>query len=373
MPQRPLRVGIISAAWGVQSHLPAWRSVEGVEVVAICTSRRETAEAAARDHGFARHFWDFRAMAEDADLDLIDCGTRPPLRYEMVKAAFAAGKHVYQGIPFAHNLAAARELNDLHRKSGKVAAVDAFIQAAPAMVYMKELIDQGEIGEIQGFNIRFDSGLFTEARTYTPGYAWFGDPASGASAMRNTGSHALHLLVHLLGPVSEIVSDQSLRLGEWKMEDGPAIKPEVPDTSYNIVRLRNGISGMLQTVWTMVDGPGFRIDVWGTKGRLAVVSTIFPQSYSCKLYRSDDVAFMVLNEHEIEVPERLKVLPGISVHADEPRMGVFPMASIFASILRELDGKGHASPDFEQALHVQEVVEAAAISSAERRWVTVGN
>ena len=371
MPQRPLRVGIISAAWGVQTHLPAWRAVDGVEVVAICTSRRETAEAAARDHGFARCFWDFRAMAEDPDIDLIDCGTRPPLRYEMVKAAFAAGKHVYQGIPFAQSLAAARELNELHRASGRVAAVDAFIQAAPAMVYMKELIDQGQIGDVQGFNIRFDSGLFTEARTYTPGYTWFAEPANGASAMRNTGSHALHLLVHLLGPVHEIVSDQSLRLREWKMDDGPAIKPEVPDTSYNLIRLRNGISGMLQTVWTMVDGPGFRIDVWGTKGRLAAVSTIFPQSYSCKLFRSDDVAFMVLDEHEIEVPERLKALPGISIHADEPRMGVFPMACIYASMLREMDGKGHASPDFAQALHVQEVVEAAAVSSAERRWVAV--
>jgi len=373
MPQRPLRVGIISAAWGVQAHLPAWRSVDGVEVVAICTSRRETAEAAARDHGFARCFWDYRAMAEDPGIDLIDCGTRPPLRYEMVKSAFAAGKHVYQGIPFAHTLAAARELKDLHRQSGKVAAVDAFIQTAPAMVYMRELIDQGEIGDIQGFHISFNIGLFTEARTYTPGYTWFADPANGASAMRNTGSHALHLLVHLLGPVAEIVSDQSLRLPQWRMEDGSPIKSEVPDTSYNIIRLRNGVSGMLETIWTMVDGPGFRIDIWGTKGRLAAVSTIFPQSYSCKLFRSADVAFMVLDEHEIEVPERLKALPGISVHADEPRMGVFPMASIYASMLREMDGKGRAAPDFEQALHVHEVVEAAAISSAERRWVTISS
>jgi len=372
MSRQPLRVGIISAAWGVQAHLPAWRSVDGIEVVAICTSRRETAEAAARDHGFARSFWDYRAMAEDPDIDLIDCGTRPQLRYDMVKCALNAGKHVYQGIPFAPNLAAARELKALRDQSGKVAAVDAFIQTAPAMVYMKELIDEGQIGDIHGFHVTFNSGLFTEKRTYTPGYTWFADPANGASAMRNTGSHALHLLVHLLGPVAEIVSDQSLRLKTWPQDDGTSITPEVPDTSFNILRLQSGLSGMLETVWTMVDGPGFRIDVWGTKGRLAAVSTIFPQSYSCKLYRSDDVAFMVLNEHEIEVPERLKSLPGISIHADEPRMGVFSMASIYASMLREVDGVGHAEPDFAQALHVHEVVEAAEVSSAERRWVTVG-
>jgi hypothetical protein len=38
------RAGIISANWGAMAHLPAWRGVPGVEVTAICTSRRETAE-----------------------------------------------------------------------------------------------------------------------------------------------------------------------------------------------------------------------------------------------------------------------------------------------------------------------------------------
>ena len=42
-----LKVGIISANWGAMAHLPAWRSLPGVEVTSICTSRQETAEAAA--------------------------------------------------------------------------------------------------------------------------------------------------------------------------------------------------------------------------------------------------------------------------------------------------------------------------------------
>ncbi len=34
-----IRVGIISANRGAFAHLPAWRSIDGVEQVAICTSR----------------------------------------------------------------------------------------------------------------------------------------------------------------------------------------------------------------------------------------------------------------------------------------------------------------------------------------------
>lgn len=126
----PLRVGIISAAWGARAHLPAWRSLDGIEVTAICTSRPETAARAAQDFGVARAFHDFRAMAADPDIDIVDCGTRPPLRYAMVMAALSAGKHVYTGIPFAKDLADARAMTAARRAAGTVGVVDA---AAPCV------------------------------------------------------------------------------------------------------------------------------------------------------------------------------------------------------------------------------------------------
>ena len=64
---RPLRVGIISAAWGVHAHLPAWRSLDGIEVTAICTSRPETAKAACDATGVPRAFHDFHTLAADPD------------------------------------------------------------------------------------------------------------------------------------------------------------------------------------------------------------------------------------------------------------------------------------------------------------------
>jgi predicted dehydrogenase len=51
-----LRVGVIGANWGL-NHVGAWRAVPGVEVTALCTSRRGTAEAAARESGVARAVW----------------------------------------------------------------------------------------------------------------------------------------------------------------------------------------------------------------------------------------------------------------------------------------------------------------------------
>ncbi|MCC6829468.1 MAG: Gfo/Idh/MocA family oxidoreductase, partial [Novosphingobium sp.] len=206
MSVRPLRVGIISAAWGARAHLPAWRSLDGVEVTAICTSRPETAARAAAEFGVPRAFHDFREMARDPEIDLIDCGTRPALRRDMVLAALAAGKHVYNGIPFARDLADAQEMQKAWQAAGTVAAVDAFMQAVPALVQMQAMVEDGWIGRLFGAEIAFESPLFTAAQANVPGYAWFADPANGASALRNLGSHMLHLLVHFFGPVRSVAA-----------------------------------------------------------------------------------------------------------------------------------------------------------------------
>ncbi|MET0371776.1 MAG: Gfo/Idh/MocA family oxidoreductase [Sphingobium sp.] len=364
----PLRVGIISAAWGVKAHLPAWRTVEGVEVTAICTSRPETAAAACEATGVPRAFHDFRAMAADPDIDIVDCGTRPPLRHAMVLAALEAGKHVYNGIPFAKDMTDARDMVAAWRKAGTVAAVDAFTQAVPALVRAKELLDEGALGDIFGARIFFDAPLFTAAQVNVPGYVWFADPANGASAMRNLGSHMTNLMVHLLGPIERVVADSSLRLHDWP---GEPVRPAVPDTETMMVRFASGVPGQINACWSMLDGPGFRLEIWGSKGRLEATAPVFPQAHDTRLFLSHDPGLGRRTATEVELPDRLLGYPGTSARAERPADGLLPMAAIFASMRDEIWGVGKAAPDFAQALHVQQVIEAAALSAREERWARV--
>jgi predicted dehydrogenase len=54
MAHAPLRVGIIGANWSLKVHGTAWRLLPDVEVAAVCTAHRETAEAAAQAFGLAK-------------------------------------------------------------------------------------------------------------------------------------------------------------------------------------------------------------------------------------------------------------------------------------------------------------------------------
>lgn len=370
MSARPLRVGIISAAWGARAHLPAWRSLDGVEVTAICTSRPETAARAAAEFGVPRAFHDFREMASDPDIDLVDCGTRPALRRDMVLAALSAGKHVYNGIPFARDLADAREMHRAWQAAGTVAAVDAFIQAVPALVQMKTMVEDGWIGRPFGAEIAFESPLFTAAQTNVPGYAWFADPANGASALRNLGSHLLHLLVHFFGPVGAVAADLDLALRAWPL-DGETIRPQVPDRASLLLRHASGLPVRLEANWAKIGGDGFRFSVWGESGRLEARAPVFPMAHDTRLLGTRDPGLGNVELQPIALEPRHVAVPGCSARADRPETGLLALASIFASMRDAIAGKGSAAPDFAQALHVQQVVEIAVQAAEQRRWLDV--
>lgn len=364
----PLRVGIISAAWGARAHLPAWRSLDGIEVTAICTSRPETAEKAATEFAVERSFHDFRSMAADPDIDIIDCGTRPPLRYEMVMAALDAGKHVFNGIPFAKDLSDAQAMTDAWKKAGTIAAVDAFMQAVPALVQMKAMVEAGWAGEIFGADIAFEAPLFTAQQCNVPDYAWFADPANGASALRNLGSHMLHLLVHLFGPVASVAGDLSLALKEWPV-NGTVLYPEVPDRASLLLRHGSGLPTRLEANWAKIGGEGFRFSIWGSKGRIEARAPIFPMAHDTRLFSTQNTALGTVAMQEIAIQPEYIVVPGCHAAADQPETGLLALASIFAAMRDAINGKSKAAPDFGQALHVQTIVEAAIRAADERRWI----
>jgi hypothetical protein len=144
---RKLRVGVIGANWTLNVHAPAWRMLPDVEVTAICTSREQTAKAAAQAGGIEKAYWNVTEMVQDPELDIIDVGTKPALRQDMVMAALEAGKHVYNCLPFAMSRESAEAMRDVAQAKGLVGAVDAQWRWTPAIRRMKEMIDEGAIGD----------------------------------------------------------------------------------------------------------------------------------------------------------------------------------------------------------------------------------
>lgn len=359
-----LRVGIISAAWGAQAHLPAWRAVPGVEVVGICTAHQETAQKAAAEHGLPMPFWDAQQMAEHPDLDVIDVGTRPSYRRDMCLAALRNGKHVYTGIPFAADLDAAKQLRDAAAAAGTVAAVDAYSEHLGPFRFAEEILADGTLGQVQTVVGRLELSLFAQPTSAFP-YNWFHDASFGASALRNLGSHVLHLMVRLVGPVAEVAGTPARYLDRWDFVDAPGgLDVGVADVGVAAVRFESGPVGTLSTAWAGAVAPGFLLEIAGDRGRLVIDGAMMPAAESTvRLGRAGGAL------EEVQVPERLTGTDGVDMPAAYPGDPRGAMARSFWLMTEAIAGNAEARPDFARGYHVQSVIEAIYESAAGAGWV----
>src|ERR1700757_5232156 len=117
-----IRVGIVGAGasrgFASIAHVPALRALPQFEIIAVCTARQETAEAAARHYGVPLAFSDPQQLAGHPDVDLVTVSVKVPDHYRPVMAAIRAGKHVYCEWPLGRNTEEAQEMLDAAERKG---------------------------------------------------------------------------------------------------------------------------------------------------------------------------------------------------------------------------------------------------------------
>ena len=106
-----IRVGIVGVSpnrgFASIAHIPALQALPEFEIAAVCTTRQESAEAAARHFGIPLAFSDPEKLAQHPDVDLVTVSVKVPDHYRPVMAAIEAGKHVYCEWPLGRNTAEA--------------------------------------------------------------------------------------------------------------------------------------------------------------------------------------------------------------------------------------------------------------------------
>src|SRR3989475_5135355 len=148
-----IRVGIIGASpdrgWAAEGHIPALKSLaDDFEITALSTSRRESADAAGKRFGVPLAFDNHRELVDSADVDVVAITVKVPHHLELATAALEAGKAVYCEWPLGNGLAEAQTLAALAKKKGVLAVVGLQARAAPAVAYVRDLIQQGYVGEV---------------------------------------------------------------------------------------------------------------------------------------------------------------------------------------------------------------------------------
>src|SRR5712671_5365917 len=217
-----IRVGIIGVSpqrgFASIAHIPALQALPEFEISAICTTRQDSADAAAKHFGIPLAFSDAEKLAQHPDVDLVTVSVKVPDHYQPVMAAIEAGKHVYCEWPLGRNTDEAARMLAAAERRGVRHAVGLQGQVSPAINYAKDLIADGYVGSVLSATMIGCAPNW--GRTIDRAYQ--ADFANGANLMTLTGGHQIDALCHCLGEFRELaafaVSQRDQILAEDKGE-----------------------------------------------------------------------------------------------------------------------------------------------------------
>src|SRR5574342_1147522 len=213
-PSNPLRVGLIGAGgrWGPRAHVPALKGVSEAELYAVCTAHAETAQAAADKFGVECAYGGDKALNADARVEAVAVVVRVPAHYELSKNAIEAGKHVFCEWPLGANTKEAEELAALARQKNVWTMVGLQRRASPAYLYMRELIQQGYVGQVLAVNMMLmASGVLTRTSDRT----WQRDVTLGANTLTITFAHVFDAMCMVVGELTELSALVSTQVPQW--------------------------------------------------------------------------------------------------------------------------------------------------------------
>src|SRR5207245_10312086 len=179
-----IRVGITGAnpdrGWEAQAHIPALKSLpDDFEITALSTSSRESAEAARARFGVPRAFDNTQDLVNHADVDVVAITVKVPHHFELATAALRAGKAVYCEWPLGNGLQEAEKLAALAKQKGVLAVAGLQARAAPSVLYVRDLVRQGYVGEVLSTTL-IGSGMGW-GPTVEPYNAYLNDRKNGAT------------------------------------------------------------------------------------------------------------------------------------------------------------------------------------------------
>jgi myo-inositol 2-dehydrogenase / D-chiro-inositol 1-dehydrogenase len=142
-----VRFGLIGyGAWGTH-HARAITTVPDAELVAIAANSAASCERARADHPKAHVYSDYRELLAGETVDVVDVVLPSDLHHQVASDVLRAGRHLLLEKPMALTLAECDDLINLARERNRILAVGHELRLSSLWGRVKELIDNGAIGE----------------------------------------------------------------------------------------------------------------------------------------------------------------------------------------------------------------------------------
>ena len=354
---RKLKVGLIGAnvsyGWSPKAHIPALIGLPEIELAAICTQHKQSAEISSKTFNIPLAFDDYRQMIAREDLDMIGVSVRVPKHHAITMDVLEARKHVYTEWPLGANLKEATEMANMARSKQLLTMTGLQGRCAPELLRLKELIGDGYVGEILSVNLTsFLPGVLSRTSDRT----WQKDVNLGATTLTIAFGHVIDGLCMCLGEFKEVSAAVKTQVPRWlDIDTGKNVKVTSPDNIAIAGTLKNGglVSAHVASIpW---HGSKYRLLIYGTEGSLSLVKEDGFVSETISLMGGKGKSEAL---DEIDIPERLTWIP-----KDIGQGPQFNVAQMWRKFGESVKSGTAIEPDFDTAVIRHNLLEAIQLSS----------
>lgn len=197
-----LKVGLVGVGGISGAHIPAWQSMEDVELVALCDVRPEQMTR----YPELRQYTDMDDMLAKEQLDILDICLPTYLHADAAVKAMERGIHVLSEKPVSLKAEDVHRLYETAKRNNVRFMVAQVLRFWPEYVYLKEIYDSGRYGKLL-------SGRMARLG-HMPGWSWdnwMKDESRSGLVPFDLHIHDLDFMVYAFGKPKQVSSFRARR------------------------------------------------------------------------------------------------------------------------------------------------------------------
>jgi predicted dehydrogenase len=211
--------------------------------------REDRVRAIAERHGLDRWTTDLSAALDDADV-YFDAQVTPA-RAAALRAAIAAGKHVYTEKPTAEGVEEALELARLADEAGVRHGVVQDKLFLPGLLKLRRLVEGGFFGRILSVRGEFGYWIF-EGDWQAPNRpSWNYRAEEGGGIALDMLCHWRYVLDNVVAPVRSVSATIATHIPERVDEEARRYAATADDAAYATFELDGGVIAHINSSWTV--------------------------------------------------------------------------------------------------------------------------
>jgi predicted dehydrogenase len=379
-------IGVIGMGWMGAVHSRSYREIphrfqnSGPRPrLVICADEVETRGREAQERfGFERYTIDWRQVISEPEVAVVNIATPNNMHLEIVRAAAAAGKHIFCEKPVGRNPQETADIAEAARQAGVFTWVGYNYRWAPLVQYARQLVQEGRLGKLTHYRGRFFAGYANNPHAVL---SWrFQRELAGLGTLGDLISHAADMAHLIAGPIKRLVGNRETFVSQRPLAtpgegthfsvrtDGPVGDVTNEDYVGVMAKFANGAHGTLEAC-RVINGPQCQMafEVNGTKGAL---NWDFERMNELNLYlpdesRAHDGYVRIMSGPEHPFHAQFNPGPGVGLGYDD--LKTIEVYQFLKSIREGQQGE----PGFREALAVAEVQDAIQRSWETEAWEDV--